>query len=285
MDCEHSERFSHSEKPLLAALALTGSFFFVELVGGLWTGSLALLADALHMAVDLVALGASLFAARVSRLPPDAKRTFGYQRVEVLAALGNGMWLLLATGIILREAYFRFVSPSPVMAPQMLAIAAVGLVCNLASGAILYSSGKSNINLRGAFIHVAADACGSVGAIAAGLIIFKTGWYRADPLASVLICAGIVFASVWIMRDSIHILLEGTPPHLNLEEIRSALAGLEGVREVHDLHLWSLTKGSESLSGHLVLEPGRGSAEVLKAGQDLLKDKFGLSHVTLQIES
>jgi len=258
--------------------------FLAELFGGWWTGSLALLADAMHMGVDLLALGLGLLAAKVGERPPDAKRTFGYKRVEVLAALGNGIGLWIATGVILREAYGRFVFPTPVAAPQMIGFAALGLSCNIISGLILYSSSRANINLRGVFLHVASDGLGSLGALAAGVVMVRTGWYQADPLASVFICLCIVFTSFWLMRDSIHILLEGAPPHLDLEEIRSALSTLAGVREVHDLHLWSLTQGSESMSGHLVVEPGRDSSEVLKAGMDLLRDKFGLTHITLQIE-
>lgn len=263
---------------------ITGVFFLVELLGGWWSGSLALIADAMHLGVDLISLGLTLFAAVISRRPPDARRTFGYKRLEVLAALGNGVALWIATGVILREAYARLEFPMPVAAPAMLAVACLGLVCNTASGAILYSSSKKNINMRGAFLHVMSDALGSLGAIAAAVVIMRTRWYQADAIASALICMGIILTSFWLLRDSIHILLEGAPAHLDLEEIRAALAGLSGVKEVHDLHLWSLTQGSESMSGHLVVEPGRDFGEVLKEGTALLKEKFGLSHVTLQIE-
>lgn len=282
--CEHPPQSPSSLRALTAAFSLTAFFCLVELIGGWWTGSLALISDAIHMGVDMIALGMALFAAAASRRPPDDRRTFGYKRVEVLAALGNGVGLWVATGIILREAYARFGFPMPVAAPQMIAIAVIGLACNLTSGYILYSSSQDNINLRGAFLHVAADAMGSVIAIIAGLVIFKTHWYEADAVASACICVGIVLTSYWLLRDSIHILLEGAPPHLDLEEIRASLAGLPGVKEVHDLHLWSLTQGSESMSGHLVVEPGCDSTSVLKAGTGLLNDKFGLSHVTLQIE-
>ncbi|MBI4375530.1 MAG: cation transporter [Elusimicrobia bacterium] len=282
--CEHPPAPGSSMRAAGLAFVLTGIFFIVELIGGWWTGSLALISDAMHMGVDMIALGMTLFAAVMSQKPPDAKRTFGYKRVEVLAALGNGVGLWIATGVILREAYGRFVFPLPVAAPQMLLIAGIGLVCNIISGSILYRSSRDNINLRGAFLHVWADAMGSLVAIGAGFIILKTRWYQADAIASVLICLGIVGTSFWLLRDSIHILLEGAPPHLDLEEIRSALSGLAGVREVHDLHLWSLSQGSESMSGHLVVEPGSDPAEVLKAGTQLLKERFSLSHITLQIE-
>ncbi|MDX6768389.1 MAG: cation diffusion facilitator family transporter [Elusimicrobiota bacterium] len=287
MSDDHGHGHAHDdrgERPLTGAIALTGVIFVAELAGGWWTGSLALMADATHMAVDLLGLGLSLFAAMLSRLPADPKRTYGYRRVEVLAALGNAIALMVATGFILREAYGRWAFPTPVAAAPMTAVAALGLLCNLASGAILWRASRENINLRGALLHVAADAAGSVGALVAGLVIWKTRWYAADALVSIVICFGIVATAFWLLRDSVHILLEGAPPHLDLEEIRAALAGLDGVKEVHDLHLWSLTRGSEAMSGHVVAADGRDPAEVLRAGRALLKERFALDHVTLQIE-
>jgi cobalt-zinc-cadmium efflux system protein len=272
-------------RPLSWAFAITSVFFIVELAGGWWTGSLALVADAMHMGVDLIALGLGLFAARLSLRPPDAKRTFGYKRVEVLAALGNGVGLMVATGIILREAYARYGAPRDILAGPMIAVSFVGLACNLLSGFLLYRSSRENINLRAVFLHVVSDALGSVAAIVAGVVILRTGWTPADPLASALICVGIIFTSFWLIRDSLHILLEGAPPHLDLDEVRAALRGLPGVCEVHDLHLWSLTRGSESLSAHIVLEKERDASQALKAGTELLERRFGLSHVTLQIEN
>jgi cobalt-zinc-cadmium efflux system protein len=238
----------------------------------------------MHMAVDLLGLAMTLVAAYFSSRPPDAKRTFGYQRLEVLAALGNGVGLWIATGILLREAWSRFGFPTPVAVPEMLVIAVLGLFCNIVSATILYSSSRDNINLRGAFLHVVSDGVGSVGAIIAGLVMLRTRWYQADAVASVLICGGIIFASFWLLRDSIHILLEGAPAHLNIEEIRQALSALPGVKEVHDLHLWSLTQGRESMSGHLVVDTDCDAQSVLKSGREMLRSRFGVSHVTLQIE-
>jgi cobalt-zinc-cadmium efflux system protein len=286
----HAPDHDHSSdgagaSPLTGAIALTGTIFFVELVGGWWTGSLALVADAAHMAVDLLGLSLSLFAALLSRMPADAKRTYGYRRVEVLAALGNAIALMVATGFILREAWQRFVFPTPVAAGPMLAIAVVGLLCNLASAAMLWRASRDNINLRGALLHVLSDGAGSVGAIIAALVVWKTRWYQADAVVSVIICVGIVLTAFWLLRDSVHILLEGAPPHLDLGEIRSALEGLEGVREVHDLHLWCLTQGQDAMSGHLVAARGRDHAALLKAGRELLKERFGIGHTTLQIET
>ena len=271
-------------RPLTAAIALTSAVFVAELAGGWWTGSLALVADAAHMAVDLLGLGLSLFAAVLSRLPPDPRRSYGYRRVEVLAALGNAVALMVATGFILREAWARWVFPTPVAAGPMLLVATLGLLANLGSAAVLWKHSAKNINLRGALMHVLSDALGSVGAIVAALVILLTRRYEADAMASALICIGIVMTAGWLLRDSVHILLEGVPPHLDLEEIRAALAALDGVREVHDLHLWSLTQGQEAMSGHLVVADGRDATAVLKAGRQLLADRFELTHVTLQVE-
>jgi cobalt-zinc-cadmium efflux system protein len=271
-------------RPLTAAIAFTAVIFFAELIGGWWSGSLALIADATHMAVDLLGLGLSLFAAMLARLPADPKRTFGYRRVEVLAALGNAVALMVATGFILREAWARWVFPNPVAAAPMLAVAVLGLAANLLSAAMLWKESQGNINLRGALMHVLSDAVGSVGAIIAALIILATRWYEADALVSALICVGIVGTAGWLLRDSVHILLEGVPSHLNIEEIRTALAELDGVKEVHDLHLWSVTQGQESMSGHLVVADGRDACAILKAGQELLAERFELTHVTLQVE-
>ena len=281
---DHVHHETRDLRPLTGAMALTAIIFFAELVGGWWSGSLALIADATHMAVDLLGLGLSLFAAVLARMPADPKRTYGYRRVEVLAALGNAVALMVATGFILREAWARWTFAGPVAAKPMLAVACVGLACNLGSAAMLWRD-RANMNLRGALLHVLSDAAGSLGAILAALVILATGWYEIDALVSALICAGIIVTAFWLMRDSVHILLEGAPAHLNLEDIRAALAGMKGVREVHDLHLWSVTQGQEAMSAHVVIEPSRDPAAALKEGRELLSERFGLTHVTLQVET
>ena len=283
----HSHPHKHDEQgvsPLVAAIALTATIFFAELIGGWWTGSLALLADATHMAVDVLGLSLSLFAAMLARLPADPKRTFGYRRVEVLAALGNAVALMVATGFILREAWARWAFPTPIAAGPMTAVAVVGLIANMGSAAILWRASRGNINLRGALMHVLSDAAGSVGAIIAGVGILYTRGYAADALVSVLICGGIVLTAFWLLRDSIHILLEGAPAHLDLYEVRASLEGVKGVRGVHDLHLWCVTQGSDAMSAHLEVDPGADHAAVLKAGRKLMEERFHLTHVTLQIE-
>ncbi len=283
-DHHHHQEEEGGERRLYGVIALTGVIFFMELAGGWWTGSLALIADAAHMAVDLLGLSLTLVAAMLSRLPADPKRTYGYRRVEVLAALGNAIALMVATGFLLREAWARFTFPTAIAAGPMIAVAFVGLLCNLASAAMLWRASRTNINMRGALMHVLSDGAGSLGALLAGFIILKTRWYQADALVTVVICGGIVLTAFWLLRDSVHILLEGAPAHLDLDEIRAALAGIAGVTEVHDLHLWSLTQGQEAMSGHLVLAEGRDHAEALNAGKNILAERFHITHVTLQIE-
>ncbi|MBI5622383.1 MAG: cation transporter [Elusimicrobia bacterium] len=280
----HPPIASYGQRPLAAAFLLTGIIFLAEVAGGWWTGSLALLSDAAHMGVDLSALGMALLAGRLKCMPPDPRRTFGYERIEVLAALVNGLLLLVAVGAILAEAYERLLNPAPVAAGPMLFIAFIGLAANLVSGLLLQPHSHDNINIRAAFLHVVLDALGSIGAIAAAGVMLATGWTRADPCASILICLVVIITAILLVRDSSHILLEGAPPHLDLEEIREHLCLIPGVKDVHDLHLWSLTKGSESLSGHVVVAPGTKAEAVLNHGTELLKWEFSLSHITLQVE-
>ena len=167
----------------------------------------------------------------------------------------------------------------------MFAVALVGLICNLISASMLWRVSRNNINLRGALLHVLSDGAGSVGAVLAGVIMLKTRWYQADALVTVLICVGIVFTAFWLLRDSVHILLEGTPAHLDVEEVRGALAAIPGVADVHDLHLWCLTMGQDAMSGHLILADGHDPARALTDGKAVLADRFGITHVTLQIET
>ena len=221
----------------------------------------------------------------LARMPADPKRTYGYRRVEVLAALGNAIALMVATGFLLREAWARFMFPTTIAAGPMIAVALVGLICNLISASMLWRVSRNNINLRGALLHVLSDGAGSVGAVLAGVIMLKTRWYQADALVTVLICVGIVFTAFWLLRDSVHILLEGTPAHLDVEEVRGALAAIPGVADVHDLHLWCLTMGQDAMSGHLILADGHDPARALKDGKAVLADRFGITHVTLQIET
>lgn len=284
MEASH-QRTRSGMQPFFIPLAITLALLVVEVVGGLWTGSLALLADAGHVASDAAGLLLALFAAWLSQRPPDDARTFGYHRVEVLSALGNGALLYVVIGLITRDAFVRLAHPPEVQSGPMLAIACVGLVGNLLAALALYRHSHTNLNVRGAFLHVLADALGSIGAIAAGVVMVTTGRHEADAIASLFICLVIAWSSWGLVRDAVHILLEGVPPHLDLEAVRGTLAGLEGVSEVHDLHLWSLSSGTESLTAHLVVAKGADNQKVLDAGSTLLDEIYGLKHVTLQIET
>jgi cobalt-zinc-cadmium efflux system protein len=256
----------------------------VEVVGGLWSRSLALLADAGHMATDATSVALSLLAWWAARRPADSARTFGYHRLEVLAALANGLLLWLVIGAILREAFIRIGRPEAVHAFGMLVIASIGLTANLLSIWLLKEHGTHDINVRGAYLHVLADALGSVGALIAALVLLTTGWVYADSLMSVAICGILGWSSWGLIKESIHILLEGAPIHLDLEHVRASLLDLEDVTEVHDMHLWSLSSGKESMTCHLVVSDDADTKRVLRAGAEMLKSRFGLDHVTLQIE-
>jgi cobalt-zinc-cadmium efflux system protein len=274
----HAHAHGHAIRPLVWAFAITFFIFLVELAGGVWSGSLA------HMAVDLAAMGIGLFAAWAAGRPADDKRTFGYHRVEVLAALANGVALWIIVGVILHEAWLRYNAPQDIRVVEMVAIAVVGLLANLISAALLFKHSHGNMNVRGVMLHVLSDALGSVGAIAAGVALWTMGWKGADPIASVFICAIISIASFKLIREAIHILLEGAPSHVDLGALRRELANIDGVVDVHDLHIWSLCSENVSMSGHLVVGSGHDEHSVRRAAQKTLSDAFGISHVTLQIE-
>ena len=256
----------------------------VEFLGGLWTKSLALLSDAGHMVSDIAALGLALFATWVSSKPAHAKKTFGYYRAEVLAAFVNGAVLVIIALIIFREAYVRIQTPVAVKSIPMLIIATIGLLINLIGAYILSRGGKENINIRGALIHILGDALGSVGAISAGLIIWLKGWMWFDPLVSVFI-GGIIIYSAWrLLWDTLHILMQGVPRHIDLEEMKEAMLRVEGVKSICDLHIWTLTSHVDMLSAHVVTEDIRLSMNILKKLQKTLQERYGIEHVTIQIE-
>jgi cobalt-zinc-cadmium efflux system protein len=273
-----------NRRALTITLALTGSFCLVELAGGWLTNSLALLSDAGHMFSDVAALGISLFAMRLAQRPPTERKTFGYHRVEILAAFVNGLGLWLVVGLILNEAYQRFFNPTEVHGEAMLAIAAVGLLVNGASLYVLRGSQGENLNVRAAFVHVLGDALGSVGAVAAGLIMLTTDWYLADPLVSVLIGLLILYSSWGIVRESVDVLMMGTPRGLRVTDIEGCLLDIGGVREVHDLHVWTMTSGMYQLTAHLVISRDCEAREVIDAAQVRLRDRFGIGHTTVQLD-
>jgi cobalt-zinc-cadmium efflux system protein len=272
-------------RSLLISFFLTAGFMLVEAVGGWLTNSLALLSDAGHMLTDAGALGMSLLALRIGARAPTRTHTFGYRRFEILAALFNGLALWAITGVIFREAYLRLSAPPRVGAKGMMLVAAIGLAINLISIVLLHAHKDESLNIRGAFLHVAADSLGSVGALAAGVIIYYSGWTLVDPLVSIGIGLLILWSTWGLIRDSIHILLLGVPVHLDYEEVGREIRRYPGVCCIYDLHLWSISSGQDALSAHVVVRDDYHRKEqLLREITDGLDARFNINHVTLQIE-
>lgn len=270
-------------RPLRAALGIIGVFFVIEVVGAILTHSLALLADAGHMLSDVAALALALFAIWIAGRPATRERTYGYHRVEVLAAGANATTLLGISLYIFWEAYQRMSQPPEVASGPMLVIAFAGLLSNLAAAFVLHGSSQESINMRGAFLHVLTDILGSIGAIAAALVMLTTGWYYADPLISVVIGLLVIFSGGRLLRETVEILMEGTPKSVDIGGVEKALLSLPGVVGVHDLHIWTVTSGFLCMSGHLKLsEPDGG--RILGDATKLLQEHFGIGHSTMQIE-
>ncbi|MBG9543452.1 zinc transporter ZitB [Cytobacillus firmus] len=281
----HDHHHTGNKKALMWAFILIASFMIVEVIGGIWTNSLALLSDAGHMLSDAAALGLSFVAIKIGEKKATNSKTFGYKRFEIIAASINGITLLLISLYIFYEAYHRILEPPAVQSMGMLVISSIGLLVNIAAAFILMSGDKDhNLNVRSAFLHVLGDLLGSVGAIAAALLIYFFGWGIADPIASVIVAVLILVSGWRVAKESFHILMEGTPSHLNPEDIKSALLGLAHVKDVHDLHIWTITSGFPSLSCHLVIENEGGHDAVLHAAQSVLHDEYGIEHSTIQVE-
>ena len=273
-----------SRRALAIALVLTASYTVVEVVGGIVSGSLALLADAVHMLSDNVALALALVAAWLATKPATPERTYGYKRAEVLAALANGVLLVALAIWIFIEAAMRLRDPGDVLGGWMLAIALIGLVVNVAAGVVLSRARSHSLNVEAAFRHVFADLLGSLGVAIAAIVILATGWVEADPLVSILIGV-LVLASAWsILRDSTEILLESTPRGIDAGELGRRLAAAPGVVEVHDLHVWTITSGFPALSAHVLVRPGEDCHARRRELERLLHDEFGIGHTTLQVD-
>ena len=269
---------------LAVVLVLTASFTVVEVIGGLLTGSLALLADAGHMLSDNFSLGVALFAAWLAGRPATPEKSFGYRRAEILAALANGMTLVAISVWIFIEAYTRLREPAEVLGGPMLVVATLGLLVNASGAAILYKSGGESLNVEGALRHVLADALGSVGAMAAAATIILTGWRYADPLISVAIGFLILGSSWKLLRDSTNILLEATPRGLNAGEVGQKMAAADGIVEVHDLHIWTITSGFPALSAHVLVGRHEDCHARRRELEELLTNEYGISHTTLQVD-
>jgi cobalt-zinc-cadmium efflux system protein len=264
-------------------LGITAVFMVAEAIGGVLSGSLALLADAGHMFTDVAALGLSVFAMRLARRPPSTKRTFGYARLEILAALVNGAALLVIAGLILVEAWERLRAPVQVDGGLMLGVAALGLAVNVVGALLLHSHAHENLNVRGAYLHVLGDLLGSVGAIAAGIVILTTGWAPADPIVSVAIALLILWGAWGLVREAADILLESAPAHVDMDAILADLAGVPGLDQVHDVHVWTLTSGFVALSAHGVIDDPREHTRILEEVRTRMRG-HGIEHVTFQIE-
>lgn len=272
-----------SERLLLWCVGLTLALALVEAVGGWWAGSLALLSDAAHMLSDATALGLAALAAWVARLPPSPRHSFGLLRAEVVAALINGVFMLVVIIGITWHAIDRLRDPQPVAGGVVILIAIAGLIVNIIVFWLLHR-GEQTLNIRGAMIHVIGDLLGSVAALTAGLVIWLTGWTPIDPLLSFLICALILVSSLRLLRDVLHVIMEGVPAHLDLPEVGRAMAARRGVREVHDLHIWTLSSGRVALSAHVVIEDMAHWEAILDGLRVMLHDDYHIEHVTLQPE-
>ncbi len=272
-----------TRRRLTLALAITAVVMVVEFVGGWLSGSLALLADAAHMLADVAALGLALVAAWIAQRPATPERSFGFMRLEILAALVNGAVLFaIAIGIGV-EAWQRLRVPQLVNGALLLAVAAVGFVANLAATVVLHRGHEHSLNQRGAYLHVLGDLLGSVGALIAGVIVLASGWVMADPIISVLI-GGLVLVSAWrLVKESSDVLLEAAPRHIALSDVHERIASVPGVESVHDLHLWTVTSGVVAMSGHLVVKNPSDNQPVLEAVQDRMR-AMGIAHVTVQVE-
>lgn len=270
--------------PLLAAFGLTFTYMVVEVVGGLATRSLALLSDAAHMGTDVVGLGMALAAIHLGSRPSPAKRTYGTYRLEVLAALANAVLLFGVAGYVLYEAWQRLNDPPEVLGLPMLVVAVIGLIVNLTSFWLLTAGAKESLNVKGAFLEVLSDLLGSVGVIAAAIILATTGWRYADPI----IGAGIglfILPRTWkLCAEAVRILIEAAPRGIDVEALRARLMNVQGVAGVHDLHVWTITSGMDAATGHVVVADGSDSHQVLDAVTTLLADEYHVAHSTIQCE-
>ncbi|WP_217362301.1 cation diffusion facilitator family transporter [Cohnella herbarum] len=269
------------------ALIITAGIMLLEFFGGLITNSLALLSDSGHMLSDASSLALSLVAIWFATKPASPSKTYGFYRFEILAALFNGVTLFVIAGFIMWEAVQRFNAPPEVSSLSMILIASVGLIANLASAFALMKQGdvKNNVNLRSAYLHVIGDALGSVGAVLAGIIMLAFNWYVADPIISVLVSL-LILKSAWgVIKHTVHILMEGTPITVNQEEVKSTLTEIKGVIDVHDLHIWTITSGLDSLSCHLLVEDDTDNQHILQQAIRLVEERFKIQHTTIQIET
>ncbi|SFJ66496.1 cation diffusion facilitator family transporter [Planctomicrobium piriforme] len=287
--CQHHGSHTHGPpshvRRLWIIILLVAGYAVAEVVGGFWTNSLALLADAGHMVSDLASLLISLFAAWMATRQAGRHQTFGFHRAEILAALINGALLFVVAGGILHEAWERLQTPHVVIAGPMLAIAIGGLIVNLISLGVLHGEHEENLNLRGAWLHLIGDTLGSVAVIVAAILIWTLGWTWADPVASILACLVILYSAWHLMSDAMRILMEYAPRDVDVDHVRRQLLGLPDVSDVHCLHIWTIASGLKAISAHVVVADLVHSADHLSRMQELLRTEFDLKHITLQLET
>lgn len=286
-DHDHDHHHTHAVatgRRLRHALALTLGFAVVEVVGGLWSGSLALLSDAGHMMTDALALALAAAAAWLASRPPSARHSYGLGRAEIIAALANAVFMFIVITVIAVEAWHRLNSPMPVRAGGLMAVAGVGLLVNGVVAWIL-AHGESTLNVRAALLHVMGDLLGSIAALTAGAVIFFTGWTPIDPILAVFVCLLILYSTLHLVRESLHVVMEGVPLRLDLPSVGFKMAGIPHVVSVHDLHIWELSSGKVALSAHVVLDDLRYWEITLAAMNRMLYDGFKIEHTTLQPES
>jgi len=276
----------NNQRLLSAVLLITGLLFFAELFGGYFANSLALMSDAGHMLTDVLSLVLAILAALFAARPAGKKSTYGLYRLEILSALFNGSFLTIIALFIFYEAYLRLLHPAPVQSTLMLVIATIGLLGNIGGAVILAGASRENLNMRGAFLHVISDAISSVGVIAGGLLIHFYGWYIADPIISFLIALLILRGAFSLVMESANVLLEAPPKGIKVDDVIDAICSVKGVRDIHDLHVWSISSGINTISAHVLIEDAERArtTEILQEIRDLLKTKFDITHSTFQTE-
>ncbi len=280
-----ADRANRRYGALTFALVLTSIYMVAEFLGGWLTNSLALIADAGHMLTDVAALSLTLFAFWFAARPATSRKTYGYYRLEILAAFVNGIALVLLSIWVIYEAVLRWRAPPSVLALQMTLVAGGGLIVNIVVAKVLHAGHKHDLNIRGAFLHVLGDLLGSVAAVAAGLLILAFGWLWADAVCSILISVIIIFGAWRLVSESVNILLEGTPRHIDFAAVEEVLLNTDGVTGVHDLHVWTISSGIDALSAHINHDDGVSHSDLLTVVRDRLSERFGIGHLTIQMET
>ncbi len=290
-DHEHEHRHDARQpqggrRDLLIALSITVLMMVAEAVGGLLSNSLALLSDAGHMLTDNLALLLSFFAMKFATMPATERKTFGFYRLEILAALLNGIVLVVLSFYIIYTAYFRMIHPQPVEGKLMLVIAVIGLIANIIGAFFLYKHSHASLNIRGAYLHIVGDALSSVGVVIGGLVILYTGWYLIDPILSIMISLVIIYGSWSLVRESVNILLEAVPAHIDIDRVAAEIAKVPGVREAYHIHAWTITSGLYAMSAHVLIEDRlvSGSRNIVDDIRNMLSKKFNVIHSTIELE-